>query len=140
MPIYRFDVASKGISTDTGLSTPSAVFVDLATDTLYLCEGSSIRPMHAAPPMAGLWRSRLFKVASGAMTGFAWAQVKGRLSSGVVLRLYADGQLIYTTPPMLTGEPERLPAVEARSWEVEVASSDRITSVVIADSLERLLR
>lgn len=138
--IYKFDVASRRISTDdsTG-STPDALFSDLATDTLYAAIGTTVKAMHAGTASGSVWRSRVVKAPSGVPTGFAWLRLNGLMAGGSVVKLYADGVLAYTTPTILDNEPRRLPDLMARAWEIELSGTDRITSLVVSDSTEALL-
>lgn len=136
---YKFDMASKRISTDSTASAPGAVYSELLTDTLYAVIGTSITAMHAGALALGTWRSRLIKAQSGVPTGFAWIRLNGDLGAGAVVRLFADGALAYTTPTIASGEPLRLPARQARAWEVELSGLARVTSLVLADNTEALL-
>lgn len=138
----RFDLASKRISTDETLAAagaPGGFHADLRTDTLYVVSGTAIRPAHAGPAVAATWRSKLFKIPSGARQGFAWARLKGVFVAGVTLNFYADGLLRHTKSNVMTLDPIRMPALEARAWEVEVVGADRVTELVLADSEEALL-
>lgn len=138
--IYKFDVASKSISTDDSAgAVPDALFADLSTDTLYAAIGTAVKAMHAGTPAGSVWRSRKVKAPSGVFTGFAWLRLNGQMGAGSVVKLYADGVLTYTTPTITSNEPERLPDTMARAWEIELSGSDRITSMVVSDSTEGLL-
>lgn len=139
MPCYRFDLESKRISTDTTAATPSALYADMRSDTLYGVIGVTVVPMHGGATETATWRSKVFKIPSGAYSGFAWCRINGQLANGVTLRFYANGVLVHTKTGVTTIEPIRMPAIEARAWEVEISSRDRITSLVLADSLEGLL-
>lgn len=138
--IYKFDVASKGISTDDSAGAmPDALFADLSSDTLYAAIGTAVKPMYAGTPAGSIWRSRVVKAPSGVPTGFAWIRLNGEMDAGSVVKLFADGVLTYTTPTIMSNEPERLPDTMARAWEIELSGSDRITSLVVSDSTEGLL-
>jgi len=138
--IYKFDVASKRISTDNSSGTqPSALYADLSTDTLYAAIGTTVKPMHGGALAGSVWRSKVVKAASGVPTGFAWVRLNGEMGAGSVVKLFADGALIYTTPTILNNEPQRLPDKMARAWEIELSGTDRITSLVVSDSTEGLL-
>lgn len=137
---YKFDIAGKRISTDTSMAgTPDALFADLATDTLYAAVGTEVQPMHGGVLAAATWRSRVIKDPFGLPTGFSWLRMNGALSAGAVVKLFADGALVYTTPTISNGEPRRLPAIMARAWEVEVSGTARVTSLVMSDTTEGLL-
>lgn len=138
--IYKFDVASKGISKDdSGGVTPDALFADLSTDTLYAAISTDVKPMHGGAAVGSKWRSRVVKAPSGVPTGFAWIRLNGEMGAGSVVKLYADGVLTYTTPTITSNDPLRLPDTMARAWEIELSGTDRITSMVVSDSTEGLL-
>jgi len=138
--IFKFDVASKSISTDNSSGTqPDALFADLSTDTLYAAIGTTVKPMHGGAAAGSVWRSRLVKAPSGVPTGFAWIRLNGVMATGSVVKLYADGVLSYTTPTITSNDPQRLPDRMARAWEIELLGTDRITSLVVSDSTEDLL-
>lgn len=138
----RFDLASKRVSTDEILAVggaPGALYADLRTDTLYVASGATVRPAHSGSAAAAAWRSKVFKIPSGARQGFAWVRVKGTFTDGVALRFYADGVLRHSKAGVTTLQPMRMPALEARAWEVEIVGADRVTELVLADSEEGLL-
>lgn len=136
---FRFDLTAKRISKDANIGAPVALFADLETDTLYAVEGTSIKAVHGGASSGGTWKSRVFKEPSGVYSGFAWGRLTGDLTAGVVLKLYADGALAYTTPTITLGEPFRLPGIEARAWTVELLGTARVASLVVADSAEALI-
>lgn len=136
--IYKFDVAGKQISTETAPSAPDALYADLKTDTLYASQGGTVKPVNGGTVNTAVWRSKVIKAPSGVPTGFSWIRANGALASGVTVKLYANGVLVYTTPP-LTGEPQRLPARMARSWEIEMTGAERVTTLVLSDNTEGLL-
>jgi hypothetical protein len=136
--IYKFDVAGRQISTESTPTAPDGMFLDVRTDTLYASEGGAVKPMASGSVNTAVWRSKVVKAASGVPTGFSWIRANGPLSAGVVVKLYADGALIYTTPP-LKGEPARLPPRMARAWEIEMSGNERVTTLVLADNTESLL-
>lgn len=138
--IYKFDVASKSISKDDSAgATPDALFADLSTDTLYAVIGTAVLPMHGGSLAGSVWRSRVVKAPSGVSTGFAWLRLNGEMGAGSVVKLFADGALVYTTPTILNNEPLRVPDRMARAWEIELSGTDRITSMVLSDTTEGLL-
>jgi hypothetical protein len=139
MPTYKFDMASKRISKDTSITAPEALFADLETDTLYVVDGTAIKAMHGGAAIAGTWRSCVVKAPSGVPTGFAWLRANGLMGPGLVVKLYADGALVHTTPSLTNGEPRRLPDTMARAWEIELTGAARVTSLVVTDNTEDLL-
>lgn len=139
MKVWRFDLESKRISTDTVPTSGTAAYSDLLTDTLYVVSGATVLGMHMGAKSVGKWRGKPIKLPSGNHLGFAWLRLNGALSEGAVVRLYADGSLFYTTPPIVKRDPVRLPAGRFRSWEIELESKDRITSVAMGSTIGELL-
>lgn len=117
----------------------TALHRDLLSDTLYGVNGAAIVAVNAGAGDSGVWRSGIVRVPGGIPTGFAWARLQGVFVDGAVLKLYADGVLVYTTPTIMNSDPVRLPDLMARSWEIELSSKDRITSLVVTDDTEALL-
>lgn len=113
-----------------------AAFTDLVTDTLYVVAGPTVVDYHAGAGQVAVWRSRRHVMDN--YQGYGWARVNGPALTGVVLRLYGDGTLFYTTPSITSRSPVRLPAGQFKRWELEVETSDRITSVVIATTTAEL--
>lgn len=138
----RFDLASKRMSSDETLAAqgaPGGLYSDLRTDTLYVASGTAIRPAHASQAVPAVWRSKVFKIPSGARQGFAWMRLRGTFASGMTVRVYADGVLQHTKLAVKSLEPMRMPAHEARAWEVELVGADHVTGVWLVDSTEELL-
>lgn len=135
---FKFDLAGNKISVETVPALPEAFFADLTTDTLYVSQAGVVKPVQGGSTATATWRGKVVKAPSGVPTGFSWIRANGALSTGVVVKLYADGALVYTTPA-LKGEPARLPSRMARAWEVELIGTERVTSLVLADSTESLL-
>ena len=115
----------------------SAAFTDHSADVAYVLIGGEIMAISNGQAQEAKWRSRKF--AFPYATGFGWAQVSARYSSGVVLRLYLDGALAYTTPTLMSAKPVRLPAVVGRHVEIEIESADRVTGVAVSNVQAELL-
>lgn len=115
----------------------SAAFTDRATGIAYVLIGGDIKAIDGGAAQSAKWRSKSF--AFPYATGFGWAQVSARYASGVVLRLYLDGALAYTTPTLTSAQPVRLPAVVGHHVEIEIESADRVTGVAVSNVQSELL-
>lgn len=139
MQLWKFDLGSKRITRETTPASATAAHTDLRSDTLYLASGAQIVPMHTGVLATGKWRSRELKLPSGKYYGFAWVRVNGDFAEGATVKLFAEGALVYTTPTITNGTPQRLPAGKARAWSIEIESKDRVTSLVVAGTAEELV-
>ena len=115
----------------------TAAFTDLLTDTLYIASGPAVVDFNGGTAATGLWKSK--RIVIDGYPGFGWLRVNGPTLTGVVVRIYRDGTLFYTTPSITTRNPVRLPAGRAKRWEVEMETVDRITSLVLATTVEELV-
>lgn len=108
-------------------------YYDLADDTLYLIQGSSITAWGKGAPMTLRWRSKVHEIAPGA-SGFSCAKLIAR-QYPVTLRLFADGAEVLALE-VQDSSLFRLPAGYAlcRDWEVEVEGVNEVQSVQIASS------
>lgn len=116
----------------------SAVFMDTATDTLYITQGTAIKALFAgAGPRNALWRSKKFVMPQ--YTGFAWLQVESDFDqTGATIRLYGDGTQYHTV--VVTGrDPVRVPSGEWGEHVIEIESDERTTAIKIASSIEELM-
>jgi hypothetical protein len=50
----------------------------------------------------------------------------------VQVRLIGDGEVRYTTPPILDAEPFRFPSLRCREWALEVFGSNRVVEVAVS--------
>ena len=57
------------------------------------------------------------------LPSFGWLQVQGEHTS-VTVKIYAEGNLVHTAT-VTNNTPQRLPAVRARYWEIQVESTSR---------------
>lgn len=114
----------------------SAVFTDLLTDTLYLVVGTEVLPDLRAAALTGVWRGKI--IIANDHPGFGWLRVNGDLGGSVVVRVYGNEVLHFTSPAITTRAPVRMPAGRFREWEIEVESAVRITSVTLASSAAEL--
>lgn len=115
----------------------SAIYTDLLTDTLYVLTGDQVRPFFgSASNRTGRWRTP--KLITREFPVMAWAKVNGSLDAPVTLRVYANGTLKYTTPPITTRDPVRLPPGRHEIWEIEIESAGDVTSIALASSAQEL--
>ncbi len=137
MACYRFDIVARRISREELADSASAAHTGLTEDRLFLKDGVSVKALGDGSVGAATWRSKAFSYAWP--EGFGWGQVNGQLSAGVVLRLYIDGTLVYTTPTITTNKPFRLPPVKGYRAEVEIQSTARVTGVALSNNSAELL-
>lgn len=137
MTCYRFDVVSRRVSHEAIADAATAAHAGLTTDRLFIKDGTAVKPIGDGIGATGVWRSKVFSF--GWPEGFGWAQVNGPLETGVVLRLYLDGTLAYTTPTITTSKPVRLPAKKGYHVMLEIESTDRVTGLAVAQAPTDLL-
>ena len=135
MPLLMLDLESKRITTRPSALGATA-YTDLLTDTLYSVSTTSVVPINSGAVLTGLWRSARFVL--DAYYGFAWLRLTGNFSAGAVVRMYADGALVYTTPTILSADPIRLPAGRFKRVELELESADRFTNMTITSTTQEL--
>lgn len=114
----------------------TAAHTDLLTDTLYVAAGPGIVDFNGGAAATAVWKSK--RLVIDGYPGFGWLRVNGPALTGVVVRVYMDGALFYTTPSITTRNPVRIPHGRGKRWEVEMETSDRITSLVLATTVEEL--
>lgn len=134
--VYRFDLVAKRMS-EVGLSSPTAAFTDYARDLLFVAQGTTVSQVEAGVRTPGVWRSREYVF--NRYPSFGWARVNASFGSGLVVRVYKDGVLYYTTPTITTKDPVRLPAGKAKRWSFEVEGADLATSLVVATTASELV-
>lgn len=112
------------------------LYQDLRTDTLYKVVDGEIRPMFGgAGALTSVWRSRKFTLPT--RPGAAWLRINGPQAGPATVRVYGDG-VLRSTQTLAARAPVRFPAKRARLWEIEVEGAARVTSVVVASSVEEL--
>jgi hypothetical protein len=116
------------------LGPPDGRFTDLASDRLYVVRGSDLMEVGAGDVMTARWRSRMFEAHE--VPSMGWARVEGDYPAR--LRVIGDGQVVFTSGPILDAEPFRIEAGQWRTWEIEVESAQRVTLVALAQTLEEL--
>jgi hypothetical protein len=135
MPAYRFDIVSKGVSTEPLADGVVAAHASLGTDALYVVVGTQIRALGAGAAASGVWRSRKF--ASPYPMGFGWLRVAGPMLAPVTVRVICDGVTVRTAT-LSDRKPQRLPAVKGYRWELEMESTGRVVEVAMAQGQEEL--
>jgi hypothetical protein len=70
---------------------------------------------------------------------FGWVRVNATFETGVVVRVYRDRVLTYTTPSIMSKDPVRLPPGKGKRWSFEIESADRITSFAVATTTGELV-
>jgi len=133
---YSFDLGSRRISKRSDLASNTGMDNDLLTDTLYAVSGTAIVSVKGGAVGTGTWRGKRWVFND--YPGFGWVRINGELAAGAVIKLYGDGVLFYTSPLITSRRPQRLPPGKYRVWELEVQSTDRLTSVVIASTVGEL--
>lgn len=112
----------------------SAVHLDRVTDTLYIAQNTSIIALFVGSTYrTGRWRSKLFTLPAHAPMG--WLAVDHDGTANITVRIFVDGGSTawYTATIDSTNHaPVRLPSGRHRDWQIEVESTARINSVVIA--------
>ncbi|WP_204352585.1 hypothetical protein [Salinicola halophilus] len=114
-----------------------AGYYDIADDTLYLVQDSSITAWRQGDPLEYRWRSKIVEVPPGG-AGFTCGKLIAR-DYPVRLRVFAD------SVPMLDADITgpgmfRLPSgyVLSRDWEIEIVGTNEVHSVQIATSPSEL--
>ena len=113
----------------------TAGYADNRTDTLYLAQGTSLVRYNQGSPLNAEWTSKTFRMSAPLNMG--WAAVNAK-AYPVLLTVYADG--VQTDQITVADEnPFRLSSgFKARDWVVDLYSSNEITRVRVASSMEEL--
>lgn len=112
------------------------LYTDTLTDTCYAVIDGDIVPFFADGARTGVWRSK--KIVLREHPFFAWLRLNGPMTTSGTVRIYADGALWHTTT-ISTREPVRLPPGRHKHWEIEIESTGRFSSIVLASKSEGLL-
>ena len=137
-PTYCFDVRTKAISTRGVTGGPTiAAFVDGSTDSIFVAKATSVFAYDVGPKETTIWRTREYVF--NRYPSFGWVRINATFETGVIVRVYRDGVLSYTTPAIMTKDPVRLPAGKSKSWWFEIESADFITSFVVATTSAELV-
>ena len=133
--VYRFDLASKRLSSAPSLAPVTAARQSLAADKLFVVVGTTVHVSGDGPATQGIWRSRKF--AFPYALGFGWLRVAGPMLAPVTVRVICDGVTVRTAT-LTDRRPQRLPARNGHRWEVEVQSAGRVVGVTLAQASEEL--
>ena len=131
---YALDFgASKLIKTDIAAST---FYEDRVTDTLYYSTGTTVKALFAdATKRTATYRTGIVKLPKP--ESMAWLQVDSDFTSSVVVNWYGDGVLRKATT-VASIAPVRLPAGIYLEHEIEIVTSARVTSVMLASTTAEL--
>ncbi len=135
LSVLSLDVVARKLGKSPA-TTESALYTDLLTDTLYASIGTTVVPLLVGSALTAEYRSGIYT--TNDQPTFGWVRVAGS-SGAAVVRVYANGSLVHTTPSLSMNTPARLPAVRGREWEVRVDSSVHITDVVMASTAAELV-
>ncbi len=128
--------------------TCDAAYQDLLNDYLYLAQSGQLRKWgEGARVNDGRWRSKRFSMPQ--ITGFSCAQVEAESYSGLKCAVYCDStkvaseltsdELSTTTQSRLEGRyPFRLGARQGRDWEIDLAVTQEVFNVVVAQSMSEI--
>jgi hypothetical protein len=106
----------------------SAAFSDLSTDRIFLVASTTVQAKEDGPAREAIWRSKTYQPPEQPSPG--WGRVEGDYP--VQVRLIGDGEVRYTTPPILDAEPFRFPSLRCREWALEVFGSNRVVEVAVS--------
>jgi len=121
----------------------NAGFTDLETDTLYLVtdndtDGTYDELMQwegGTGKLSYRWKSKVFTIPN---MNFTCCQVIGESYNDLTFKLYASGQVIFTTN-VTDGKVFRLPGGDKhREFEIELTGTDIVNEVYIATSIMEL--
>lgn len=115
-------------------SQPRGAFTDLQADSLFVVSGQDLKAVGDGEVQPATWRSKTFLLDDRAAPG--WGRIEGDYPATLVV--YGDGEPVYTTPPITSPEPFRLPAQRWREWAIEVVSSARVVEVRVASDAASL--
>lgn len=115
-------------------SVPPGRFVDLATDTLLVIDKGELKAVEGGDVEEAVWRSKTFLLNEQPSPG--WARIEGDYP--IRMRVIGDGWPAYTTPPITSPEPFRLPSQRWREWAFELVGATRVVEVAVASSREEL--
>jgi hypothetical protein len=112
--------------------TASAVWVDRITDMMYVAAGTSINAVYGGTTnRTGVWRSKLFRLPAQATHG--WLKLATDANATATVRIYRDGGTTPWHTATVTGStPVRLPAGRSEDWQIEVESTSRLVSLILA--------
>lgn len=114
----------------------TASYVDMENEILYLglSSGNIVEWAAGSDTLSMDWKSKKFSMTQ--ITGFSCAKLQAENYPMTVL-IYADENLIQTKT-VTSKAPFRLPAVQAKDWEVEIQGSYEVYAFVIAQSMQEI--
>lgn len=115
-------------------SVPPGRFTDLLTDALFVIDKGKLCAVESGDVEEAVWRSKTYMLNEQPSPG--WARIEGDYP--IRLRVIGDGWLAYTTPPITSPEPFRLPSQRWREWAFELVGATRVVEVAVASSREEL--
>jgi hypothetical protein len=117
-------------------------YTDPVTDTMYLLakvdstyyirywNGSNVSETYT-------WKSK--GMSFGHYASFSCASIYGNfVNEDTNAKFYADGQLIHTEEHLTDNSVFRLPAVRAKTWEIEITGTDEVYEIRMATSVREL--
>lgn len=137
--VIIFDPEDTNVGFTVGDDQAAGAFLDVATDTLYLTDLTNIIEWegHPSSNMQYQWRSQRIRMPKPINMGAVLVEAESYAS--VVFKLYAivRGSLtLITTVGIPDAEPVRLPGgYVASQFEIEIVSTDRVTSVAVGQSI-----
>ena len=139
--ILIFDPTGQGpvfTTSDMNAATPiTAGFSDNSTDTLYFAQGGNIVRYNTGSALTATWKSKRYRLS--APVSMAAASVDAE-AYPLTFKVYADGQL-KETKTVANPSPFRLSGgYRADEWEVQVESSNEVTRIRMASSMDELKR
>lgn len=114
----------------------SAFHADKAGDILYSVNGTSITAMFGGgTKRTGVYRTGIIN--TGLQQPLAWLQVDSDFAANVTIKWYGDGTLRHTAT-VTSIAPVRLPPGRYLEHEIEISTTARVTSVMLAGSTQEL--
>ena len=118
----------------------TAAYNDMLTDTAYVVSGGEVLPLFKGNTWRATWRTKL--LVDDFQPSYGWMRVNLKPTDegtphDVVVRLYGDGQLFFTTT-FTDKEPKRVPVGRFREWEIQVEAHSEVTSVDLATDIIEL--
>ena len=136
MLIFHLKSGSLSVTDINQATAVTATYFDARSGTLYMAQGGNIVRHDKGSNLTAAWRSGKYRLARPA--NMACAAVTAD-AYPVTLRVYADGSLV-SALTMTGPEARRLPSgFEARDWEIEVESANKVTRVAVATSIAELM-
>lgn len=116
----------------------TAGYRDLAADSLYLVINNQLHEWRKGAPLPYVWRSKMLDTP---FVSFQCGRVRSNDATGLVMRVYADGELIHTqTFEDNSPWPFFLPADKQYCrWQFELAGTNTVHAAGIANSAQELL-